>query len=180
MGHFSHLTMLLIAGVLLLANTGSAQLAITEMMSKSANTSGQTIVTNEHDFWELTNFSSNTVNLAGYKFTDDKNPKRLLVTNGAPPLYIHSEESIIFVREGVFTNEAHHLIWREISLNYGGPFPDANFEYGSWFWVHTASSYLCVLAGSVLLLTGLVEARQFYRRQRLAWFGQSWLRSPRN
>ncbi|MFL5732294.1 MAG: histidine kinase N-terminal 7TM domain-containing protein [Chloroflexia bacterium] len=69
-----------------------------------------------------------------------------------------------------FTNEAHGLIWRNITLDTAGPFPVMFIQYGNWFWVHTAFSYLCVLAGSILLLTGLVEARQFYRRQRLALF----------
>jgi PAS domain S-box-containing protein len=68
----------------------------------------------------------------------------------------------------VFTNEAHGLIWSKITLDNSGPFPNMYIEYGNWFWVHTAFSYLCVLTGSVLLISGLVEARQFYRRQRLA------------
>jgi hypothetical protein len=81
------------------------------MMSKSSSTFGRTSVTNDHDFWELTNFGSNTLNLAGYKFADNKNPKRLLVTNGAPPLLIHGGESIIFVRNTVSTNEAQFRAW---------------------------------------------------------------------
>src|SRR5207302_390629 len=68
----------------------------------------------------------------------------------------------------VFTNEAHGLIWSKITLDTSGPFATMYIEYGNWFWVHTAFSYLCVLTGSVLLISGLVEARQFYRRQRLA------------
>lgn len=68
----------------------------------------------------------------------------------------------------MFTNDAHGLVWRSISLDTSGPFPTLYPVYGVWFWVHTAYSYLCVLVGSVLLLTGLVDARQFYRRQRLA------------
>jgi len=78
-----------------------------------------------------------------------------------------------------FTNEAHGLIWQKITLDVAGPFPTPRFEYGSWFWLHTAFSYLLVLIGSILLVKGLVEARQFYRRQRLtlmvgivtAWVG---------
>src|SRR6185436_17051883 len=75
--------LLSLAGVLLFAAIVRPQLAITEMMSKSANTFGQTTVTNDTDFWELTNFGANTVNLAGYKFADNKDSKRLLVPNGA-------------------------------------------------------------------------------------------------
>jgi hypothetical protein len=98
-------------GLVLLAATARPQLAITEMMSKSADTFGYTTVTNDHDFWELTNFGTNTIDLAGYKFEDNKNPKRLLVTNGAAPLFIQAGESVIFVRNTVSTNEAQFRFW---------------------------------------------------------------------
>jgi PAS domain S-box-containing protein len=68
----------------------------------------------------------------------------------------------------VFTNPYHQLIWRTTEVVKEGFVPTLRVEYGAWFWVHTAFSYLCVLVGSLLLLNGLTEARQFYRRQRLA------------
>ncbi len=68
----------------------------------------------------------------------------------------------------VFTNESHGLIWRNVSLVTNGPFPTLFVEYGWWFWVHTITSYLWVLVGSILLLTRLAEGGVFYRRQRLA------------
>lgn len=67
-----------------------------------------------------------------------------------------------------FTNEAHHLIWRTTTLNTSGPFPALTYEYGTWFWIHTAFSYSVMLAGSALLLNGLAGTHHFYRRQRLA------------
>jgi PAS domain S-box-containing protein len=68
----------------------------------------------------------------------------------------------------VFTYPYHQLIWRTAKVVEVGSVPTLQVEYGSWFWVHTTFSYLCVLVGSLLLLNGLTEARQFYRRQRLA------------
>ena len=88
----------MIASLLLAVLPASAQLAITEMMSASARTFGQTTVTNNSDFWELTNFGTNAVNLAGYRFSDAIHGLRPLVPNGAPPLLIQTNESVIFVR----------------------------------------------------------------------------------
>jgi len=69
-------------------------------MSKSANTFGQTSITNDHDYWELTNFGSNTINLANYKFQDDNHNARLIIPTNALPLYIGARESVVFVRDG--------------------------------------------------------------------------------
>ncbi len=68
----------------------------------------------------------------------------------------------------VFTNEFHGLIWRAIIPEGTGDSLILRFEYGPWFWVHTATSYLWVLIGSLLLVNGLTEARQFYLQQRVA------------
>ena len=68
----------------------------------------------------------------------------------------------------VFTNEAHGLIWRTTTLDQAGQFVMLHVDMGPGSGSHTATSYLWVLIGSLLLLNGLTEARQFYRRQRLA------------
>lgn len=67
----------------------------------------------------------------------------------------------------VWTNEAHYLIY--------GPFDWAAYRSGvirsisrgPWFWVHTAYSYLLLLAGTVLLLRVLLGATRprLYRGQ---------------
>ncbi len=68
----------------------------------------------------------------------------------------------------VFTNEVHGLIWRAIIPEGSGDALILRFEYGAWFWVHTTTSYLWVLIGSLLLVNGLTEVRQFYLQQRVA------------
>src|SRR5262249_38711399 len=68
----------------------------------------------------------------------------------------------------VFTNETHHLIWQGYKIEGDSTFFTLRFTYGPWFWVHTATSYLWILIGGVLLLRGLDEARLVYRWQRLA------------
>lgn len=62
------------------------------------------------------------------------------------------------------TNEAHGLVWAEWGLQRTGPFLLLDLQYGLWFWVNAAYSYVLLLAGTLLLLPVLrryswVEAR---------------------
>ena len=97
------------AGAWLLAPTIRAQLAITEMMSSTWKILGLTSVTNS-DFWELTNFGTNTINLTGYKFADKNSAPYTLVKN-SNPLLIHPGESVVFVRNNYTTNETQFRNW---------------------------------------------------------------------
>ncbi len=68
----------------------------------------------------------------------------------------------------VWTNGLHHLIWRRIELDAGGPFPTLSLTYGDWFWLHSAASYLLLLAGTVVLLAMAFRLHSLYRRQAAA------------
>ena len=101
-----HRALLAIASALALAVPVRAQLAITEMMSSALKTNGMIISTNNSDFWELTNFGSNTVNLVGYYFSDDKNTLRSL-----PAVTMHANESVVFVRNNITLNATQFRSW---------------------------------------------------------------------
>src|SRR5688572_3094222 len=47
-----------------------AQLAITEVMSSASSTLGTNAVGSHPDFWELTNFGTNVIDLTDYRFND--------------------------------------------------------------------------------------------------------------
>lgn len=98
------------AAILLLARPAQAQLAITEMMSFSQTEVGSTNLVKNSDYWELTNFGSNDVNITGYKFSDISNTPQTLVKN-SNPMIVHAGESVIFVRDNVFTNQAQVRAW---------------------------------------------------------------------
>ena len=51
--------------------TSRAQLAITEIVSSGSTNLGATLVTQKSDWWELSNFGTNTINLDGYKWNDN-------------------------------------------------------------------------------------------------------------
>lgn len=87
-----------------------AQLAITEVMSSAANTKAGVSVPQNSDFWELTNFGTNTLDLTGYKFNDDGG---FLTARPEPfeGLSIGPGESVLFVRNDVNATEAAVREW---------------------------------------------------------------------
>jgi GAF domain-containing protein len=65
----------------------------------------------------------------------------------------------------IWTNGRHHLFWRSVSLDAGGRFPALELVYGHWFWIHTGFSYLCFMAGAVILAQVFGRSRGVHRRQ---------------
>jgi hypothetical protein len=93
--------------------TAHAQLAITEIVSSSSTNLGTTFIEQRSDWWELSNFGTNTINLNGYKWND--NAGGLVGADPAPfaNLSIAPNESILFVETvpNVLTNEAQFRAW---------------------------------------------------------------------
>lgn len=50
------------------------------------------------------------------------------------------------------TNDAHHLLWANITLITHGDGRELNFHRGPWFWVNIAYSYGLLLAGTAFLV----------------------------
>ncbi|HSH03470.1 MAG TPA: histidine kinase N-terminal 7TM domain-containing protein [Anaerolineae bacterium] len=55
----------------------------------------------------------------------------------------------------VWTNGQHQLIWTNTSIETINNIPLLQNDYGSWFWVHSAYSYILIISGSLLFLYGL-------------------------
>ena len=91
-----HLLRALVCSLALGISVGQAQLAITEAMSSASTNLGTTLVIDNSDWWELTNFGTNTVDLQGYRFND--NAGGLIGADPTPfvGLSIGPGESIIF------------------------------------------------------------------------------------
>lgn len=65
----------------------------------------------------------------------------------------------------VWTNEAHGLIWREVTLATRGPFPVLSVTYGPGFVVWWAYAYALLFTAAILLVSGFLHLRRSYRRQ---------------
>jgi len=65
----------------------------------------------------------------------------------------------------VWSNGLHGLMWHHISLDTSGPFSSVVKTYGTWFWVHTAYSYLLLLLGTVVLVHALIRRPRLYHGQ---------------
>lgn len=79
-------------------------------MSDAATNRGGVLVAKQSDYWELTNYGTNAIDLSGYQFADIDEVPRPLFPSG-DPLTIASGESIVFVRSNVTTNEAQFRAW---------------------------------------------------------------------
>jgi PAS domain S-box-containing protein len=65
----------------------------------------------------------------------------------------------------VWTNDLHHLIWKQVVLVKVGPLEMLDFSRGPWFWVLMGFSYLLLLIGSVKLLSSLFDIVRLQRWQ---------------
>jgi PAS domain S-box-containing protein len=65
----------------------------------------------------------------------------------------------------VWTNSAHHLIWRDIRLETSGPLLVWVATHGVGFWAHAAYSYLLLLFSTLLLIQALIRSPRLYRLQ---------------
>ena len=66
------------------------------------------------------------------------------------------------------TNEAHGLIWRDITLTPSGSLLVLDLDHGVAFWVYSAHSYLLLLIGSVILADVLLPSLRLYWGQAVA------------
>jgi PAS domain S-box-containing protein len=67
-----------------------------------------------------------------------------------------------------FTTEAHGLIWKKIQVTQAGTFSALDVSYGWWFWVHSAYSYILLMAGTILMIRSLIRSQGLYRGQATA------------
>ena len=89
-----------------------AQLAITEVMSSASTNLGTMRVDSRADFWELTNFGTNAIDLTGHRFSDDAG-----FDGGVSTIFdgvtIQAGEFVIFaqINAPVCTNAAQFRAW---------------------------------------------------------------------
>ncbi len=65
----------------------------------------------------------------------------------------------------VWTNEVHHLYYSFTGIQEVGSWTLLHVEYAPWFWVHITFSYLCLLAGTLLVADAFFRATPLYRGQ---------------
>lgn len=115
------LRLILIAWLLIIGSAAQAQLAITEIMSSASTTLGGTTVLPNSDFWELTNFGTNAINLTGYRWND--NQGGLIGADPEPfkDLIIAAGESIVFFQTNAPASgsPAQFLEWWGASMPAG-------------------------------------------------------------
>lgn len=63
------------------------------------------------------------------------------------------------------TNNSHHFFYTTIQLKNLSGIPHLYFEYGPWFWIHTAYSYIALGMGVFLLVRAFWRLPAIYHRQ---------------
>jgi hypothetical protein len=109
--------------ILACAGTLQAQLAITEAMSSEATTFTQGGVTNavlaNSDYWELSNFGTNAIDLSGYKMADEGAGLGGAYSAPFDGLTIGAGETIQFVQDSVNTTGQAVRDWWGPGLSTG-------------------------------------------------------------
>ena len=95
--------------------SANSQLAITEIMSSASTNLGATVVLQNSDYWELSNYGTSPVDLSGYKWND--NAGGLIGGDSLPfnGLTIEPGESIIFFECATCTNGEPFRAWWGLS-----------------------------------------------------------------
>jgi PAS domain S-box-containing protein len=65
----------------------------------------------------------------------------------------------------VWTNELHGLIWSAVRIDKSTSIALLDVEYGVWFILHTAYSYLVMIFGILLVILALIRSPRPYRGQ---------------
>jgi len=65
----------------------------------------------------------------------------------------------------VWTNESHHLIWRDTKLDSSGPFLVLDLTHGPWFWVNWVFAYVLLCLATIELISMFQRSPRLYRRQ---------------
>ncbi len=61
----------------------------------------------------------------------------------------------------VWTNGFHGLIESTVRLNTSGPFSSLVVNYGLWYWVNSAYSYLLLFLGAFILCSFILTVARF-------------------
>ena len=65
----------------------------------------------------------------------------------------------------VWTNDIHHLVWKDIRLDTSISPPGDAVTHGAWFWVYATYAYSLLLLGTLCLFGILLKSTTIYRKQ---------------
>ncbi len=66
-----------------------------------------------------------------------------------------------------FTNELHHLIWKDVRIHAVGTFSALEVTHGFWFWMYWMYSNTLLLLGTTFILQSFNRTKGLFRRQNI-------------
>ncbi|GFZ30763.1 hypothetical protein CSC2_12890 [Clostridium zeae] len=64
-----------------------------------------------------------------------------------------------------YTNDFHHLFYKDIYMNNSGIFPIANIIRGPWYWVNIIYTYILMIIGLIIFIFAYFKAVSIIRKQ---------------
>ena len=64
-----------------------------------------------------------------------------------------------------WTNASHHVFYRSVAVDAAGRFPVIVLGKGPWYWVHTLTMNLALVAGNLILIRSFTRSPRATRRQ---------------
>ncbi|GKU23735.1 hypothetical protein CFB3_19580 [Clostridium folliculivorans] len=64
-----------------------------------------------------------------------------------------------------YTNDFHHLFYKELYMNNNGIFPIVNIVRGPWYWVNIIYTYLLMFIGLIIFIFAYFKAVSIIRKQ---------------
>lgn len=64
-----------------------------------------------------------------------------------------------------YTNDFHHLFYKEICMNNQGLFPIVEITQGPWYWVNIIYTYFLIVLGSIILSRAYLKSISIIRKQ---------------
>jgi len=102
-----------------------------------------------------------TIGVTWYLFSLSYNRKETWLGNNYLLLLVIPAITILLA----FTNEAHHLLWTQISPLSSAPRSNLIYSHGPVFWIIFIYNYILLALGTVVIIRTAVKSKEIYRSQ---------------
>ena len=67
----------------------------------------------------------------------------------------------------VWTNDYHHLIYKQTWIEFSNGYPAIDFVQGNWYWINVAYSYILIFIATLLVILAFIRSPRLYKNQAL-------------
>ena len=67
----------------------------------------------------------------------------------------------------VWTNDYHHLIYKQTWIEFSNGYPAIDFVQGNWYWINVVYSYILIFIATLLVILAFIRSPRLYKNQAL-------------